>query len=296
MSTINEILQSAVNNAKNNNQEFNAEEWGKAKRQDREFAYKTQDEMAEKITENVELYKTYLNVQSKFPNYSVGNALLVTSQNPKATQLRSAESWKKDNIKFAGKPNRIIILEQGGIYEKEDGTEVQSYDPKNVYDISDMKIKRQLNTIPFSQESIMKAILAMSPVEVKVVANTANASKTVNFNEKERVIEVSETARAEEIIRGLVREIASIHTLSFAESELNNFKNESVAYMVCKRYGISTKDFNFTRIPEELKQMTSQEIKSELSKGRECFEILAENIDRDVGMKNKIKVNRENER
>lgn len=295
MSMINDILKSAVNNVQSNRKEFNAEEWGKGKQQDREFAYQKQDEMAMKIIENGQNYKNYLNVQSKFPTYSVGNALLVTAQNPKATQLKDAESWKKDNINFARKPNRIIILEQGDIYEREDGTEAQSYDPKNVYDISDMRVKRQLNTIPFSKESIMKAVLSMSPVEVTVVSDTYN-NKLVSFNADKRIIEVSEKAEVEQTIKGLVREIASIHTLSFAESELNTFKNESVAYMICKRYGVPTKEFNFEKIPDELKQKTPQEIKAELGKGRECFEILTEGMDRDVGMQNRIKNNREYER
>lgn len=295
MSMINDIIKSAVNNVQSNKKEFNAEEWGKGKQQDREFAYSTQDEMARKITENGQMYKTYLDVQSKFPTYSVGNALLVTAQNPKATQLKDAEGWKKENINFAGKPNKIIILEQGDIYQRDDGTEAQSYNPKNVYDISDMRVKKQLNAIPFSKESIMRSILSMSPVEVTIVENTFN-NKLVNFNVDKRVIEVSEKAEVEQTIKGLVREIASIHTLTFGESELNTFKNESVAYMVCKRYGVSTKDFNFEKIPEELKQMTPQEIKSELGKGRECFEILTEGMDRDVGMQNRTKINRGYER
>lgn len=295
MSMINDIIKSAVNNVQSNKKEFDAEEWGKGKQQDREFAYSTQDEMARKITENGQIYKTYLDVQSKFPTYSVGNALLVTAQNPKATQLKDAEGWKKENINFAGKPNKIIILEQGDIYQRDDGTEAQSYNPKNVYDISDMRVKKQLNAIPFSKESIMKSILSMSPVEVTIVANTFS-NKLVNFNVDKRVIEVSERSEVEQTIKGLVREIASIHTLSFGKSELNTFKNESVAYMVCKRYGVSTKDFDFEIIPEELKQMTPQEIKAELGKGRECFEILAEGMDIDVGMQNRTKINREYER
>ena len=47
---INDIIKSAVNNVQSNKKEFNAEEWGKGKQQDREFAYNTQDEMATKIT------------------------------------------------------------------------------------------------------------------------------------------------------------------------------------------------------------------------------------------------------
>lgn len=295
MSMINDILKSAVNNVQNNRKEFDVEKWAEDKKQDREFAYQTQDEMARKITEYGENYKTYLDVQSRFPNYSVGNALLVTAQNPKATQLKDAESWKKDNINFAGKPNRIIILEPGNVYEREDGTEAQGYDPKNVYDISDMRTKRQLNTIPYTHESILKAVLSMSSVQVDIVQNTFS-NKSVNFNADNRTIEVLENTEVKELIQGLVREIASVHMQTISNTELNNLKNESVAYMVCKRYGVPTNNFNFEKIPQELKEMTPQEIKAELAQTVECFSILTEGMDLSIGVNTKTKNNREFER
>ena len=262
MSMINDILKSAVNNVQREKDEFDVDKWAEEKNAERQWAYQTQDEMATKVTEDSKLYQTYLDVQSKFPTYSVGNALLVTAQNPKATQLKDVKTWKKEKISFAGKPNKIIILEQGNIYTREDGTEAQGYDPKRVYDISDMRVKRKLNTLPYTNEQILKAVLSMSPVEVQVVSNVTN-NKVANFNVNNRTIEVSESADVNRIIQGLVREIASIHTLSFTESEFNTFKNESVAYMVSKRYGMPTNNFNFEKIPEELKAMTPQEIKQE---------------------------------
>ena len=295
MSMINDILKSAVNNVQNNKKEFNVEKWAEDKQHDRDFAYQKQDEMAKKITEYGGNYKIYLDVQSRFPSYSVGNALLVTAQNPKATQLRDAESWKKDNINFAGKPNRIIILEPGKVYEREDGTEAQGYDPKNVYDISDMRVKRQLNTVPHTNESILKAVLSMSPVKVDIVQNNFN-NKLVNFNANNRTIEVLENTEVKDIIQGLIREIASIHMKTFSDKELNKFKNESVAYMVSKRYGISTNNFSFEKIPLELKEMTPQEIKAELAKSAECFSILTEGMDIYMGINTKTKTNREYER
>lgn len=295
MSMINDILKSAVNNVQKEKEEFDVDKWAEEKNSERQWAYQTQDEMATKITEDSNLYQTYLDVQSKFPTYSVGNALLVTAQNPKATQLKDVKTWKKEKVNFAGKPNKIIILEQGNVYTRDDGTEAQGYDPKRVYDISDMRVKRQLNTVPYTKEQILKAVLSMSPVEVQAVPNVAN-NKVANFNVNNKTIEVSENAEVNQIIQSLVREIASIHTLSFADSELNTFKNESVAYMVSKRYGIPTNNFNFEKIPDELKTMTPQEIKQELGKGAECFEKLAEGMDRTLGMNTKTKTNREYER
>ena len=75
MSMINDILKSAVNNVQKEKDEFDVDKWAEEKNAKRQWAYQTQDEMATKVTEDSKLYQTYLDVQSKFPTYSVGNAL-----------------------------------------------------------------------------------------------------------------------------------------------------------------------------------------------------------------------------
>lgn len=292
--SINDIIRSAVNNVQKS--EFNVDEWAKEKNRQREWAYKTQDEMAEKITVDSEKYKNYLNVQSQFPNYSVGNALLVTVQKPDAKQLREADSWKRDKVYFKKNPQRIIILEPTNTYIREDGTEAQSFDSKIVYDISDMQMKRQLNTVPYTQESILKGILSMSPVQVEVVEHTSNPNKQVNYNANKRKIEVSSESEVKDTIRGLVTEIASIQMLSVENTELDNFRNKSVAYMISKKYGMALNDYDFSKIPQELQQMSPKEVKSELGKIAECYAILTDGIDRTLDIQPKVKNHREYER
>lgn len=292
--SINDIIRSAVNNVQKS--EFNVDEWAKEKNRQREWAYKTQDEMAEKITVDSEKYKNYLNVQSQFPNYSVGNALLVTVQKPDAKQLREADSWKRDKVYFKKNPQRIIILEPTNTYIREDGTEAQSFDSKIVYDISDMQMKRQLNTVPYTQESILKGILSMSPVQVEVVEHTSNPNKQVNYNANKRTIEVSSESEVKDTIRGLVTEIASIQMLSVENTELDNFRNKSVAYMISKKYGMALNEYDFSKIPQELQQMSPKEVKSELGKIAECYAILADGIDRTLEIQPKVKNHREYER
>lgn len=292
--SINDIIRSAVNNVQKS--EFNVDEWAKEKNRQREWAYKTQDEMAEKITVDSEKYINYLNVQSQFPNYSVGNALLVTVQKPDAKQLREADSWKRDKVYFKKNPQRIIILEPTNTYIREDGTEAQSFDSKIVYDISDMQMKRQLNTVPYTQESILKGILSMSPVQVEVVEHTSNPNKQVNYNANKRTIEVSSESEVKDTIKGLVTEIASIQMLSVENTELDNFRNKSVAYMISKKYGMALNEYDFSKIPQELQQMSPKEVKSELGKIAECYAILTDGIDRTLDIQPKVKNHREYER
>ena len=59
---------------------------------------------------------------------------------------------------------------------------------------------------------------------------------------------------------------------------------------------MTTNNFKYKKIPQELKEMTEQEVKAELAKGAECLQILTEGMDREIGMNSKTKTNREYER
>lgn len=294
MSTFNEILRSAVNNVQNQNQEFDKEQYAKDKQEKRKWAFKTQDEMAEKITQDTELLKTYLEVQSVFDSKSVGNALLITAQNPKATQLRDARSWIESKIHIKRHPDKVTILEPRE-YTKEDGTPATSYDTIDLIDISQTQSKGRINTVPYTHESILKGILTIAPVEIQTTEYGTSNGKVVNFNAEKRIIEVNDTADTKDIIKGLINEVASIHMATFENTELNEFKNSCATYLTCKKYGIPTQNIEFS-IPQELKEMSPQDIKVELGKAVECFQVIKDGIDRTMDIQPRNRSNREYER
>ncbi len=294
MSTFNEILRSAVNNVQNQNQEFDKEQYAKDKQEKREWAFKTQDEMAEKITQDTELLRTYLEVQSVFDSKSVGNALLITAQNPKATQLRDARSWIESKIHIKRHPDKVTILEPRE-YTKEDGTPATSYDTIDLIDISQTQSKGRINTVPYTHESILKGILTIAPVEIQTTEYGTSNGKVVNFNADKRIIEVNDIADTKDIIKGLINEVASIHMSTFENTELNEFKNSCATYLTCKKYGIPTQNIEFS-IPQELKEMSPQDIKAELGKAVECFQVIKDGIDRTIDIQPRNRSNREYER
>lgn len=294
MSTFNEILRSAVNNVQNQNQEFDKEQYAKDKQEKREWAFKTQDEMAEKITQDTELLKTYLEVQSVFDSKSVGNALLITAQNPKAIQLRDARSWIESKIHIKRHPDKVTILEPRE-YTKEDGTLATSYDTIDLIDISQTQSKGRINTVPYTHESILKGILTIAPVEIQTTEYGTSNGKVVNFNADKRIIEVNDTADTKDIIKGLINEVVSIHMATFENTQINEFKNSCATYLTCKKYGIPTQNIEFS-IPQELKEMSPQDIKAELGKAVECFQVIKDGIDRTMDIQPRNRSNREYER
>ena len=60
----------------------------------RELCYSMADEMAMNVANDPKVFQSYLDMQSKFPNYSVNNVLLVLKQMPQAIQLGDLSYWK----------------------------------------------------------------------------------------------------------------------------------------------------------------------------------------------------------
>lgn len=67
--------------------EFDKDAWKEKKQADRAFAYELIGHTALEVGADGGALQTYLDVQSRFDRYSVGNALLITAQKPEATKI-----------------------------------------------------------------------------------------------------------------------------------------------------------------------------------------------------------------
>ena len=110
--------------------EYNKEEWIEYKKQEKEDIYKLIDTTAEEIVSDNKKFKQYLDVQSKFDQYSVGNTLLITAQMPNATVLKDFEGWKNVGGYLNKHRTEVKILEPGDEYMREDGSVGTIYNVK----------------------------------------------------------------------------------------------------------------------------------------------------------------------
>ena len=122
-------------------QPFDKEEWIQQKKAEREAAYLMIDQTAELLPSDGERIKTYLDLQSRFPRYSVGNVLLLSAQRPEATRIADYKTWKDSGAYIQKDETGIIILEPGNEYTREDGSVGVSYNAKRVFDISQTSAK-----------------------------------------------------------------------------------------------------------------------------------------------------------
>lgn len=282
-----------------NNRQYSKEEYAEYKRNEKTQIYEMIDKTAEKIVTNGEEFKKYLDSQSKFDSYSVGNALLVTAQMPKATQLRDLDSWASVNAykkKFA---KFVKILEPGDSYMREDGSVGVNYNVKKVYDITQVNTRQKPRNMRYDDKILLRIFLNSSNAKVNIVDQIPYTDRSALYNQEENVLYIARGAEAPKIFHEVTEELAF---QDFAEQKdtgdvsLENFKAACVSYMICKKYNIDVSNYDFSNIPVQLQNMDAKEIREELEPIRNAMENVNSRINGYIQRLTRENKSRENER
>ncbi len=225
-------------------------QWQVKQQQNRETAYQITDAAIEEFMGGKADIKKYLDVQSRFLNYSVRNTLLVMKKNPESTRIGDYNYWKGQNAEVLRDEtkNPIIILEPGKEFKREDGSVGQYYNAKEVYDVSQTTARDTVTpTVTYDDRLLLKALISKSPVSIKVV-NDLPDGRGAMLDTSEHVILVKRGMAAHDIFKCVSAELANVD-LEFQNPAYNRnvegYKAYFASYMLCKRYGVDTKDFMF---------------------------------------------------
>ena len=77
---------------------FDKEAWAEKKQAERSSAYELIDRTAEDVVRDGAAFQTYLDVQSRFDRYSVGNALLIAAQKPDAQKIAIGDGGEQGRL------------------------------------------------------------------------------------------------------------------------------------------------------------------------------------------------------
>ena len=239
-------------------------------------------EMSEQITAAVatdgQTFQEYLEVQSRFDRYTANNALLIMAQNPEARKIGDYGYWRDQGayVKRQERENPILIMEPGKEYEREDGSVGTYYNAKKVYDVSQTTMKQR---IPLQEEAIMdkqliRAVVNNPPAAIVTAeADQMPEGKGAIFEPKENCIYVRKGMDAQEIFRSITPELVfagyAAGNKDYDRSE-DAFHAYCASYLLCRKYGVDTKDFDFSHAPEFYEGMEPQEVRGELSKIRDA--------------------------
>ncbi|HHZ07063.1 MAG TPA: hypothetical protein GX401_09870 [Clostridiales bacterium] len=256
-----------------NDKPFDKESWKEKKQLEREQAYTLIDTTAEDISTDSEKFQTYLDVQSHFDRYSVGNALLITAQMPQATQFKDFDAWKENGVSIKKQQKGVTILEPGEEYTREDGSVGVSYNVKKVFDISQTTSKDKAKpAVHHDERLLLKALINNSPAAIKI-SEALPESVGALYQPETNEIAVRKGMDAPDIFRCVSQELAHAQFAAQGENYSRSeagFKAYCASYMLCKKNGIDVSGYDFKNLPDNIREADAQSIRSELSSVREA--------------------------
>lgn len=273
MSEIDEILGTRNNNNnyttnRTNNYKPNKNSWKEQQNKDRQAIYDTMDRMATIVGNDSVKFQEYLDIQSRFAKYSVGNCLVILEKAPDSTQIKDKQSWNEKGIELKENAKAIKILEPS----KSNGRTY--YNPKDVFDITQTNsTKKEENAINYGDRKLLEALLFDCKVPRKAVDTLQNGEIGSEYNKTENILYVCKGMDRETLFQTLCQEMGNIEMQDEENSNIKSFRSYCISYMICKRYGIDVSNFNFENLPQEItSKKEPKEIRWEIDKIRNSFE------------------------
>ncbi len=220
-------------------------------------------------------FAEYLSFMARFHHYSFGNCMLILMQCPHATQVAGYTKWKKEfgrQVKkgergiqiLAPCTKRLLVDEEQidpvtGQTAKEQMTVVKTYFKiATVFDVSQTEGK-ELPSLGVSEltgsteryQEIYAKLVDFAPVPVKTEDFPGAAKGYFSYTEQCIVIRpgMSEVQTLKtlthEIAHSLLHDPSQVPDQELKKRNEKEVEAESVAFVVCKHFGIDTSDYSF---------------------------------------------------
>lgn len=248
------------------------EEWAEKKKAEKEAVYQMIDDTASEIVTDAKKFKEFLDTQSRMDRYSATNALLIYKQFPQATQLKDFKDWAADNVRINSGAKSFNILEPVE-YTKSDGTPGVSYNVKKVFDISQTNGRKQpAPTANRDPKQLVAVMLDTAPIEVESCDELPYTNMGAFYNNEKKTIFVKRNigdsvALCQCVAQELAHAQLSISSDVYSRRDMG-FQAVCIGYMLCKKFGVDTKNFAIERIPDEWRNKEPKQLRADLSKTR----------------------------
>lgn len=260
-------------------------------RENRERCYEMSEQMTKTVAGDAGAFRQYLDLQSHFDRYGVNNVLLIMAQMPGAERIGDYGYWKDKGayLKKQERKNPILILEPGKEYEREDGSVGTYYNTKKVYDISQTTMDgstqgRLSSTQELKDSQLIRALVSSPPAAIVATEpEKMPEGRGALFEPEEGCIYVRKGMDAQDIFRSLAPELA---LAGFAggdrgyDRSRDGFHAYCASYMLCRKYGVDTRQFDFSESPHYFEEMEPKEVRGELSKARDAANRISERMEK----------------
>ena len=254
-----------------NKPQLTPEQWAEKKQQEKDAVYKLIDDTAVEVTSSPDKFKAFLDTQARMDRYSAANALLIYKQIPEATQLKDFDDWTKEGVKINKGSKSISILEPVE-YTKKDGTPGVSYNVKKVFDVSQTNGKRiPAPTLNRDPQKLVPMMLDSAPVAIETVDELPYDNMGALYdNDNQAILVKRGIGDSVAIYQCVAQELGhaqlAVNSEAYSRKDCG-FDAVCVGYMLCKKYGVDTQNFNIANL-DSFKNKEPKAIRAELTKVR----------------------------
>ena len=244
-------------------------------------------------------YKDILRVMSKFHNYSFNNSMLILLQCPQASYIAGYKSWQSNfhrQVKKGSKAIHIIAPIKYKAKNEETGEEEDrtGFRTTSVFDISDTYQIPDLEPVQIgiadlegnveNFKDFISTLEKISPVPVSYELFKDNSLKGC-YSDTDKKITVQDGMTERQTVKTLIHEVAHsmLHTKELLEKDKKDRKQreleaESIAFIVCDHFHISTEDYSFPYILS----WTGEGVQEQLRKSMDTIQKTANTIIRSM--------------
>ena len=246
---------------------FDPEAYKAQKQKERSDTFQMLNDAADRLRVDGEMLKTYLDLQARFPRYSVNNLILIAAQRPDATKLAAFDVWQKDGVHINKGEKGLSILEPSGTYEREDGTKATNYAIKKVFDIAQTNAEPEPQpAVTRDERTLLKALISDAPCDFQV-SDQVPENFNALYRHEQKTILVRRGQDAPTNFRAISQELVQAYLDRGDYSRANYALTANFAsYVLCRRCGVPTDPYRFDKTPERYAQMSAKEFREELGR------------------------------
>ena len=228
-------------------------------------------------------YKHYLEVMTKFHNYSANNWRLIYKQCPNATKVAGYKQWQEDFDRYVKKGEKAIRIiapskDYGFIevcvfdFSQTDGTPLPT-DGIEAY---------QLESNVKNYNILLKALKKTSPLPI-YFEKLEGCNGSCYIGDK---IKINTGMSEAQTLKTIIHEIAHaiLHTNSTASKEIEEIEAESIAFAVCSYLGIDSSSFSFGYIAKYSRDLSEDILLKILDTITETTKSLIHKIRKELGL------------
>ena len=250
------------------------EEYAAKKKAEKEAIYQLLDNTASEVVQSPEKFKAYLDVQSRMDRYTANNALLMYKQFPQASQIKEFDDWAAEGVKVNKGSKTFIILDPYE-YTKKDGTIGIDFNLKRVLDVSQTNGKRPAApTANRDPRKLVAVMLDSAPINIESTNELPYPDMGAFYKNEDQTLYVKRdigdsVALCQCVAQELAHAQLAVNADAYSRKD-SGFDAVCVGYMLCKKYGVETQNFNISNL-DYFKDKEPKEIRSDLSKIRSAM-------------------------